>query len=77
MIRRALLAATLAVTAFAVIPGAPAQARVCQLGYTCNTTYYSDSAHTTVVGGKYEDCDGNASTWGVRSGYLTFTEIPC
>ncbi|GAA5058604.1 hypothetical protein HNP84_005481 [Thermocatellispora tengchongensis] len=77
MIRRALLAAVLAVTAFAVIPGAPAQARVCRIDHTCYTTYFSDATHTTVVGGKLETCDGSVSTWGVRTGYIEFEESPC
>ncbi|SDI99877.1 DUF6289 family protein [Nonomuraea jiangxiensis] len=76
MIRRALLAtffgiATIAVTA------APAQARPCFPDHYCVTTYYSDSAYTSVVGQKYEGCAGDAQSWGVRSIYPEFTEIPC
>ncbi|GAA3646806.1 hypothetical protein GCM10022224_007000 [Nonomuraea antimicrobica] len=77
MIRRALLATILGLAAVTAVTTGPAQARACQLSYTCVTTYYSDSAHTTVVGGKFEDCEGNTSTWGVRTGYLTFDESPC
>jgi hypothetical protein len=77
MIRRVLLAAALAFTALAVIPGVPAQARACKIDYTCYTTYYSDSDHTTEVGGTFTDCDGDVTTWGERSGYLTFDETPC
>jgi uncharacterized protein DUF6289 len=47
-----------------------AQAAACPLGFECVTTYYSDSTHTTVVGGKLEYCDGGSSSWGSRTGYL-------
>ncbi|MFC5834566.1 DUF6289 family protein [Nonomuraea insulae] len=77
MIRRALLATVLGLAAVTIVTTGPAQARACRIDYTCVTTFYSDSAHTTVVGEKYEDCAGNASMWGVRSGYLTFDESPC
>ncbi|MCG5219823.1 DUF6289 family protein [Streptosporangium soli] len=77
MIRRVLVAAALALTALAVIPSVPAQARACKIDYACYTAYYSDASHTTQVGGKSESCSGNVTTWGVRSGYLTFSESPC
>ncbi|MEU0571898.1 DUF6289 family protein [Nonomuraea sp. NPDC005983] len=77
MIRRALVASVIAVAALAAGPAGPAQARACSLGSSCVTTYYSDSSQTTVVGGKYEDCDGTVSTWGTRTGYLTFSESLC
>ena len=79
MLRRVLVAATLAVSATvtAVLPAAPAQARACTLNSYCVTTWYSNAAHTTVVGGKYEDCNGTTSWWGTTSGYITFREYNC
>lgn len=79
MLRRAITAATIAAvaTAAALVPAAPAQARACIIQHECFTTWYSDSSRTVVVGGKYEDCFGNISTWGVRSAYITFEEYPC
>jgi spermidine/putrescine-binding protein len=79
MLRRAIAAALLATaaTATAILPAAPAQARACTINFYCYTTFYADSAHTVVVGQKYEDCDGTMSMWGVRSPYLTFSENPC
>jgi hypothetical protein len=79
MLRRVLVAAALAVsaTATAVLPAAPAQARACTINHYCYTTWYSNAAHTTVVGGKYEDCDGDITQWGVRSAYITWSEHNC
>ncbi|MEV2241891.1 DUF6289 family protein [Micromonospora sp. NPDC049891] len=77
MVRRTLAAATLAVGVFALLPGAPAQARVCALNYQCTTHYYSDSSHSTIVGGLYEECDGYRFSWGVRTSHIDFTEVPC
>ena len=74
-----LVAVTLAVsaTATAVLPAAPAQARACTINHYCYTTWYSNAAHTTMVGGKFEDCDGDITQWGVRSAYMTWTENNC
>ncbi len=79
MMRRVLVAAALAASATvtAVLPAAPAQARACTIGAYCYTTWYSNAAHTTAVGGKFEDCDGGVTMWGIRSGYVTFTETSC
>ncbi|MEU8106629.1 DUF6289 family protein [Nonomuraea muscovyensis] len=80
MLRRTLLATTLSAAltlATVTVASAPAQARACKIDHFCDTIYYSDSAHTTAVGGKREDCDGTVQTWGRRTGYLTFTEVPC
>ena len=79
MLRRAIVAAALAAgaTVTAVLPAAPAQARACTINSECYTTWYSNAAHTTAVGGKYESCDGDVTTWGIRSGYVTFSEHSC
>lgn len=76
MFRRILLATALGI-AVVTVPAASAQARACMIGYECYTTYYSDSSHTTVVGGLYEGCDGTRSSWGQRTAYATFVETPC
>ena len=77
MLRRVLLAAVLVAAATLAFPGSPAQARACQIDYYCYLTYYSDSAHTTVVGEWYTYCNGDVIHWGVRSGHPEFVEIAC
>ncbi|MFI5841578.1 DUF6289 family protein [Catenuloplanes sp. NPDC051500] len=77
LLRRTLIAAVLAVAAFLAVPGSPAQARVCQLGYTCDLYFYSDSAHTTLVGGIRTYCEGDTDSWGRRTSYQDFIETPC
>jgi hypothetical protein len=79
MLRRAITATVIAAatTAAVLVPAAPAQARACIIQHECYTTWYSDSSRTVVVGEKYEGCYGTISMWGVRSPYVTFTEIPC
>ncbi|MEU8357337.1 DUF6289 family protein [Nonomuraea sp. NPDC048882] len=77
MLRRLLPATVLAVAAVTAVTTGPAQARACKHGHACVTVFYSDSTRTTVVGEKYEDCDGAVDMWGVRSGYQDFYESPC
>ncbi|MET8867972.1 DUF6289 family protein [Nonomuraea sp. NPDC004580] len=77
MIRRLLPATVLAVAAVTVVTASPAEARACKFDHACATIYYSDSTRTTVVGEKYEDCNGAVDMWGVRSGYIDFYESPC
>lgn len=77
MIRRLLPATVLAVAAVTVVTASPAEARACKINHACATVYYSDSTRTTVVGEKYEDCNGAVDMWGVRSGYIDFYESPC
>ncbi|RKR91365.1 hypothetical protein BDK92_5759 [Micromonospora pisi] len=77
MIRRVLLAATIAVAAFVIVPGSPAQARACKANHDCYTEFYSDSSHTVLVGSLSESCTGERDMWGRRTGYLVFSESPC
>ncbi|MEV5328917.1 DUF6289 family protein [Nonomuraea sp. N2-4H] len=77
MIRRLLPATVLAVAAVTAVTASPAEARACKIGHACVTVFYSDSTKTTVVGEKYEECDGRVDSWGVRTGYLDFYESPC
>jgi uncharacterized protein DUF6289 len=70
-------AATFLATAGAILAATPAQAAACPLGFECVTTYYSDSTHTTAVGGKLEYCDGGSSSWGSRTGYLDYYRSAC
>jgi hypothetical protein len=76
-LRRTLIAAVLALTAFLAVPGSPAQARACQIDHTCDLYFYSDSAHTTLVGGIRTYCEGDTASWGRRTGYQEFIETPC
>ena len=79
MVRRSLVVAAVGLLASAgvVLGAAPAQAAACPLGNECVTTYYSDAAHTTVVGGKVEYCDGGANSWGTRTGYYDYYRSSC
>ncbi|MCA2223346.1 MULTISPECIES: DUF6289 family protein [Nonomuraea] len=76
MIRRASLAVLVALGALTVI-SSPAHARACMIDYHCETYYYSDSAHTTLVGVKYENCVGDEEWVGRRGSYAVFNETPC
>jgi len=73
----AVAAAGLLASAGVVLAAAPAQAAACPLGYECVTTYYNDAAHTTVVGGKVEYCDGGSNSWGTRTGYYDYYRSSC
>jgi len=80
MIRRALVATVLAAAALAVVPTtaqAGTQGYNCRPNYRCHTTYYSDAAHTDVVGEKSEGCDGSAETWGDITRFTTYTTSYC
>ena len=77
MISRVATVVTLAAAMLAVIPAASASARACAAGSECYTTWYSNAAHTTVVGWMHEACDGTITTSGTRSGYVTFSQVSC
>jgi len=43
-----------------------------------NATYYSNAAHTTVVGKFGRDCCNNAVAWGVKTKYVVYGGcFPC
>jgi hypothetical protein len=79
MVRRALVvgAAGLLASAGIVFAAAPAQAAACPMGFECVTTYFDDAAHSTVVGGKVEYCDGGVNSWGRRTGYYDYYRSSC
>lgn len=80
MIRRVLAAAALAAAALAVVPTtaqAGTQGYNCRPNYRCLTTYYSDAAHTDVVGEKGEGCDGSSEIWGDVTRYKTLDVSYC
>lgn len=79
MLRRSVGVAAVALLAAAGVTfaAAPAQANVCPLGDECVTTYYSDAAHTTVVGGKVEYCDGGSNSWGRRTSHIDYYRSSC
>jgi hypothetical protein len=77
MLRRVLMTAAFAAITVLAVPGSPAQARACPLDWYCHAVYYSDSAHTTVVGERVGGCSGDTYGWGVRSVYQDYTETPC
>jgi hypothetical protein len=77
LIRRLSVAVLLGGAIFA-LPVVPAQAApVCKADYYCTVTYYSDAAHTTVIGQHTIDCAGTGSMWGSLSGYETVTNAEC
>ncbi|GIG60557.1 hypothetical protein Lfu02_49290 [Longispora fulva] len=79
MIRRTVIAGLVAATAAItlVVPASPAYARACSYGSICTTYWYSDAAHTNMVGSLYEECDGSIYKWGTHGSYVTFREDPC
>jgi hypothetical protein len=79
MLRRSLAVTAVGLLASAgiVFAAGSAQAAACPLGYECVTTYFSDAAHTTVVGGKVEYCDGDSNSWGTRTGYYDYYRSSC
>ncbi|WP_018220689.1 DUF6289 family protein [Salinispora pacifica] len=77
MTRRLFVVLAFLAAAILVSPAAPAAARACKFGYECYTTFYSNPSHTTVVGSLHEDCQGEPTMVGTRSGFKTFQEYPC
>lgn len=49
----------------------------CPFNYECGYYWYSDASHTTLVGSKTIDCDGNVVSGGVTSRYLVSSVSPC
>ena len=84
-VRRRLAVATLAIAALVlpftstghVTPLAYRQAPMCPLGITCGNSFFSDAAHTNLVGGASTDCEGHVTYWGSQIGYLQYWEAPC
>lgn len=62
----------LAATLFVSLPQ-PSQAA----GSYCETTFYSDATHTTIVGERIKTCSGSVFTWGTTSAYKVTACEPC
>ncbi|MEV0143408.1 MULTISPECIES: DUF6289 family protein [unclassified Nonomuraea] len=77
MIPRVLAVVAVAIAALATVPAGAQATPACRAGYMCNSQYYSDSAHTTLVGVKTEFCSGEVSTWGRVTRYLDWSTSPC
>ena len=72
------VALVLSGTAGAAVAAIPAQALPhCPAGYQCDMVFYSNSAHTSIVGGYTYFCDGEYTEWGVRSGFPSFGTAKC
>jgi len=79
MSRRILVFAVAAAAASTVLladPPAEAYSQ-CPIGYGCGWHFYSDPAHTNLVGRHTINCDGVVSNWGVQQGYSTYEYFPC
>jgi hypothetical protein len=79
MIRRLVLAATLAAALVMVAPATQAQAFAhCQTNQTCTTSYYSDGTLDVIVGQSIANhCNGASSSWGTTTRYLLVTAVFC
>lgn len=64
--------ALLAVALFLASPGTSSAT-----GSYCETTFYSDAAHTTIVGERIKTCSGSVFTWGTTSVYKVTACEPC
>jgi hypothetical protein len=69
-----LMLLVLAVVAFAMTANVQRVEAVGNL-YVC--TYYSDAAHTTVVGARGGGCCGRTTNWGVTSPYSVCYPLAC
>ncbi len=49
----------------------------CPLDTTCGTLYYSDAAHTTLVGAQITSCQAVVSSWGTQTGYTQYVQSSC
>jgi hypothetical protein len=78
MITRILLAAALVITP-AVALAAPASAvtPICGETVQCTVTYYSNAAHTKIVGSRITECDGEVIISGKTSDYLGLQLTDC
>jgi len=79
MIRRVLVAAAMVASAVVVaVPTGSAQATGCGVRFDCVTWYYSDAAHTTVIGASSILCDnGGTQSWGSTSIYTSEQIATC
>jgi len=77
--RRILAVAAAAVAVGAIlVPSVPAQAySQCPANTECGWLFYSDSAHTNLVGGHTTNCQGVLQTWGVQQGYSQYIQNGC
>lgn len=76
MLRRIAITLAVAAASLAFVPTS-AQASFCKLNYTCSLTYYSDAAHTEVVGRYTADCNGVIHETGTRTVYSSYYATIC
>lgn len=79
MLRRlgTLVAASAMAVAGTVFVAPTASARACLYNYYCAQVFYSDAAHSEVVGRVITYCDGTEKSYGTWSAYSTRSEAPC
>jgi hypothetical protein len=65
----------LALVALALFVGGP---QVCSASGTyCETAFYSDATHSTIVGERFKSCNGSVVMYGVTSIYKVMSCEPC
>jgi hypothetical protein len=77
LIRRLTIAALLGGAIVALTTTSAQAAPRCLADYYCTVTFYSTTAHTTVIGQHIIDCAGDSSYWGTISGIETVTNSEC
>jgi hypothetical protein len=78
MNRRFLSAVAVSVATLTLAPAPAAQAaNTCGQTNYCQTNYYTNPSHTTLVGQVTYFCGGAESQWGVVTGFKVTTSSPC
>jgi hypothetical protein len=78
VIRRLLISAAAATLAAVALSPVSAQAwPMCPDGYDCEYNWWSDAAHTAIVGWMVVDCDGNSTSDGRHTSFLEFHQFRC
>ncbi|HEX8632437.1 MAG TPA: hypothetical protein VF755_30120 [Catenuloplanes sp.] len=72
-----LLGVAAVVGTFAVALPIPPKVGACPELTYCSTTYYVNRSYTTMTGGLNINCIGIPSSWGTRSSYVRYVEVPC
>jgi hypothetical protein len=78
VIRHLLISTAAAILTALALPPLTAQAYLmCPSGYSCEYNWWSDAAHTEIVGWMVVDCDGNSFSEGPHTPFLEFHKSRC